>query len=297
MNNKNVITKKKVKGFENARVYTVKAGTFISPSKMVKGTKFINFSTYPGKIEMDLDILKDVYQEYIPQIANKIGVTVEYLEMLINDFDSDKIKFKNKLIKQLEKQLEKYNNLIKNAGGLEVLGKDSNLVKRYNELSTNLNKVKNNSFNYKKLQPLFRVSIPIWRFHEGCYCGDLYVSESDFYKGVLIFNKNFGRFNIDVLPQHKEIANLYYKKFLKKLHYMKMDSKALYFACPELGNKASNIGHFCNVCLKNKHKLKVRKTRKILNSIKELNPIHKKHNFIKFTGTKISSIKVIKEVI
>lgn len=293
----NVTKKKKIKGFENARVYTVKAGTFISPSKTVKGTKFINFSTYPGKIEMDLDILQDVYHEYLPQIANKIGVTVEHLEMLIKEFDSDKIKLKNKLIKQLEKHIEKYNNLIENACGLETLEEDSNLIKRYNELSTNLEKVKKNSFNYKKLQPLFRVSIPIWRFHEGCYCGDLYVSENDFYKGVLIFNKNFGRFNIDVLPQHKEIANLYYKKFLKKLHYMKMDSKALYFACPELGNKSSNIGHFCNVCLKNKHKLKVRKTRKILTNIKELNPVHKKYNIVKFTGTKISSIHAIKEEI
>lgn len=295
--NNNVTTKKKIKGFENSRVYTIKAGTFISPSKMVKGTKFINFSTYPGKIEMDLDILQNVYQEYLPQIASKIGVSIDYLNTLINDFDSDKIKFKNKLIKTYQQNIDKYKNLIENAGGFDSLNEEDSLIKRYNELCCNLEKVYNNSFNYKKLQPLFRISIPIWRLHEGCYCGDLYISENDFYKGVLIFNKNFGRFNIEVLPQHKELANIYYKKLLKKLHYMKMDSKAFYFACPELGNKSSNIGHFCNVCLKNKHKAKVRKNRKLLNSIKTINVSHKKHNIVQCKFIKIGAIQSIKEEI
>lgn len=290
----NYTKNKKVIGLENAKIFKIKAGTFANPKRKILGTGFVNVSTYPTKVELDLDILGDYAYEYLPQIAYNIGIPQEKLKELLNNYNSENIKERNYLIQSLQNKEEAILRKINNLGGIDSLDKNDTMITYLNNTRDRISRLSaNGSFKSAKTPILLRISIPFWRLHENCYCGDLYVSKEDFLKGVLIFNKSFGKFCINVLPEHRFLLDDYYNRFVQMLKQIDMDDRAFYFACPELGNRATNIGHFCTVCLKNKKRAKQRLILKAIASCK--NKIKK----TKFSNFKLCSLKIktIKKII
>lgn len=290
------LKKEKVKGLENAKVFRIKAGTFVNPKKKVLGTGFINVSTYPTKIELDLEILSDYAYDYLPQISYNIGMPISELQDLIINYDSDVIKKRFELINEIslkKSSIEAQINKIKDSQSID----DSHpIIKYHKTISDRLSYLQNGgNINIAKGPIIFRISIPFWRLHENCYCGDIYVSKEDFLKGVLIFNKTFGKFCVNILPEHKFLLEDYYNRFIKMLQQINMDERAFFFACPEEGNRADNIGHFCTVCLSNKVKKTKRKILKEIIYFKE-NPLkHRLKVNLSRKDLKIKNSKRIKE--
>lgn len=268
--NTNIKTNK-VKGLESAKVFRIKAGTFINPKNTLPGTGFINVSTYPTKIEIDLELLGDYAYDYLPQIAFNIGMSVGELENLLFNYDSDALKKKQELISELEKKKKSLEQDILEKSKLEEITENHPLKKYLATIEDRLNHLHNdNTIKAGNGPVLFRISIPFWRITENSYCGDVYVSKEDFFKGVLIFNKTFGRFCVNILPEHRFLIEDYYNNFIKMLSSINMDDRAFFFACPEEGNRGYNIGHFCTVCLKNKVKKMKRKVLKAISYYKDL---------------------------
>lgn len=287
------VTTNKVKGLESAKVFRIKAGTFINPKHTLPGTGFINVSTYPTKIELDLELLGDYAYDYLPQIAFNIGMPVEELENLIFNYDSDALKKKEELISELEK---KKKSLLKDISSKEdEIDEDHPLNKYLNTIEERLNYLQNdNTIKAGNGPILFRISIPFWRITENSYCGDIYVSKEDFFKGILIFNKTFGRFCVNILPEHRFLLEDYYNNFIKMLSSIDMDDRAFFFACPEEGNRGFNIGHFCTVCLKNKVKKMRRLVLKAIKYYKGLDESTKKkiRSNIKCENIKCKNLKI-----
>lgn len=283
----------KVKGLENAKTFRIKAGTFINPKHALPGTGFINVSTYPTKIELDLELLGDYAYDYLPQIAFNIGMPVEELENLIFNYDSDALKKKEELIYELEKKKKSLLQDIENKG--DEINKEHPLKKYLNTIEERLNHLQNdNNIKAGNGPVLFRISIPFWRIGENSYCGDIYVSKEDFFKGILIFNKTFGRFCVNILPEHRFLLEDYYNNFIKMLSSIDMDDRAFFFACPEKGNRGFNIGHFCTVCLKNKVKKMKRLVIKSIKYYKGLDDYNKKkiRSNIKYENITIRNLKI-----
>lgn len=294
-------TNTKVKGLENARVFRIKAGTFINPKYAVPGTGFINISTYPTKIEIDLEILGDYAYDYLPQISYNLGMSVDELKNLLFNYDADSIKKKITLEKDLKIKKEKLEKELLERKKNEAIGEDHPIKKYIQTIDDRIKHLNDNKdINSGSGPILFRVSIPFWRIQEGSYCGDIYVSKENFLKGLLIFNKSFGRFCVNVLPEHRFLFEDFYNNFIKMLQTIQMDDRAFFFACPEEGNRAYNIGHFCTVCLKNKVKKNKRKVIKAIDYFKSLNEEKLKNMREKIDKDKIIlknlSIKNIKKI-
>lgn len=293
--NKN-LKQQKVKGLENARTFRIKAGTFVNPRHKVLGTGFINVSTYPTKIELDLEILGDYAYDYLPQISYNIGMPLSQLEDLLFNYDSEVIKKRQSLIKEVtEKKIDLERKLIKAQENSSI--DYSHLHKYLDTINNRLDHLNNGGkINIGRGPVIFRIAIPFWRLSENSYCGDVFVSKEDFFKGVLIFNKTFGKFCVNILPEHRFLLEDYYNRFIKMLTQINMDERAFFFACPEEGNRSSNIGHFCKVCLNNKVK---KNQRKILSSIEmfKSNPPKRLKINIKKRNLSIKNLKKLKEVI
>ena len=264
----------KVKGLEKAQIFKIKAGTLANPKWTVPGTGFINLSTYSSKVEIDIEVLGDYAYDYLPQIAYNIDMPLDELKDLIYNSDSSLIKKKAELLKDIlnkRDSIEEKINLLKKT---EVVDDNHPLSVYLAKIDERISAIENSEINIARNPVIFRISIPFWRLHESCYCGHLYVSKEDFFKGVLIFNKTFGKFCVKILPEHIFLLEDYYNNFIKMLKKINMDDRAFFFACPEEGNRANNIGHFCTVCLKNKVK---KQQRKVLNAIKSFKEYPVKH--------------------
>lgn len=271
---------KKVKGLENAKTFRIKAGTFINPKNTVPGTGFINISTYPTKVELDLEILGDYAYEYLNQISFNIGMPVEDLENLLFNYDVDAVKKKEELISELQKKKNSLEKELEARESSNTNTENTALKKYIDTIKDRLTHLENNNNIKAGTGPIiFRISIPFWRLAENSYCGDIYVSKEDFFKGVLIFNKTFGRFCVNILPEHRFLIEDYYNNFIKMLSNINMDDRAFFFACPEEGNRGYNIGHFCTVCLSNKVKKNKRKVFKAIDYYKNINKC--KHKLIR----------------
>lgn len=284
----------KVTGLEKAKIFRIKAGTFVNPTRKIEGTGFINVSTYPTKIELDLNILNDVAYDYLQQIAYNINMSVDELKNLLKNYNSETLKRRDELLKEICKKKVFLQEKIDSLGGIDTLPEDNSIVKYLKVVENREKKLLEKSFNPGNGPIIYRVSIPFWRLYENCYCGDLYVSKEDFFKGVLIFNKNFGKFCINVLPEHRSLLENYYNNFIKMLSCIDMDEKDFYYACPQKGNKTQRMGHFCTVCLINKKRARQRTLSKALKFFKSKEHYSKAHNYLTVTNMNVINIKKIK---
>lgn len=280
-----------VTGLEKAKDYRIKTGNFVNPKNKIEDTAFINVSSYSSKVELDLLILNNLAQEYLPQISYNINMPLEELKNLLNNYDSEKLKRRDNLIKELSNKKSFLLEKIESLGGTEVLSENDSIIKYLKVIEKREHMLLNNSFNAGTGPVIFRVSIPFWRLHENCYCGDLYVSKEDFLKGVLIFNKSFGKFHINVLPEHRFLLENYYNKFIKMLKSIDMDENDFNYVCPLKNNKSQKIGHFCTVCIKNKKRLNQRNLIKAIKQYKYLKCDIATNYPLKLTNKKIIRIK------
>lgn len=284
----------KVTGLEKAKIFRIKAGTFINPKRKIKGTGFINVSTYPTKIELDLSILNDVACDYLQQIAYNMNMSTDELKNLLENYNSETLKRRDELLKEICRKKIFLQNQIESLGGIDALSDDNSLVKYLKVIESREQKLLHKSFNPGNGPIIYRVSIPFWRLYENCYCGDLYVSKEDFFKGVLIFNKNFGKFCINVLPEHRHLLEEYYTSFIKMLNTIDMDEYDYNQACPQKDNKAQRVGHFCTVCLTNKKRAKQRTLYKALKLFKAKGVSNKTFKQFSKTNMNVINIKKIK---
>lgn len=284
----------KVTGLEKAKIFRIKAGTFVNPKRKIKGTGFINVSTYPTKIELDLDILNDVAYEYMQQISYNMNMSADELKNLLQNYNSETLKRRDELLKEICKKKLFLQNKIESLGGIETLSEDNSVIKYLRVIENREQKLLNKSFNPGNGPIIYRISIPFWRLYENCYCGDLYVSKEDFFKGILIFNKNFGKFCINVLPEHRYLLEDYYNSFIKMISTIDMNEEDFYYACPQKGNKAQRVGHFCSVCLTNKKRAKQRALSKALKFYKSTKYCNRIYNQFTVTNMNVTNIKKIK---